>query len=122
MRADRAAVRASAGRPSALASALLVFDAARPGAGGVSAARVDSLLGEPDPWRVSRRLLFTSFAVLAAVAVAIWRTSASASAQATFAMPVLSPRPCVSLLLVAAVIVFVGTTRLRPRVVSAVTA
>ncbi len=46
--ADRAAVRASAGREAPLASALLAFDEnAPPGASGISPERVDSLLGRP---------------------------------------------------------------------------
>jgi hypothetical protein len=117
VRADRAALGASAGRPNPLASALLVFDAARPAGGGISAARVDSLLGQRDQWRVSRRLLIASIAVLAAVALALWRTSAGASAQATFDMPLLSSTPCLSLLLAAPVLVCCVAARLRPRIV-----
>jgi hypothetical protein len=115
VRADRAAVRASAGRPRALASALLVFDAARPGTGGVSAARVDSLLGEPGSWHVSRRLLFASLVVLAAMGVAIWRAGAGASARATLDLPLFSSTPCVSLLLIASVLLCAGAVRLHPR-------
>jgi hypothetical protein len=119
-RADRAAVHASAGRPSPLASALLVFDAAGPaGVSAVSPARVDSLLGEPDRWRVSRRLLMGSLAVLAAASVVIWRTSAGASASATFNAPLFSSAPCLSLLLLVALVVGVGVARLRPRIARA---
>jgi hypothetical protein len=119
-RADRAAVRASAGRPSPLASALLVFDAsAPPGVSGVSAARVDSLLGEPDRWRVSWRLLLGSLAGLAAVSVVIWRSSGGASADATFNAPLFSSAPCLSFLLLLALLFGVGVARLRPRVARA---
>lgn len=113
LRADHAAVRASAGRPSPLASALLVFDAA--GVSGVSAARVDSLLGQPDRWRVSRRLLLGSLALLAVVSLLIWRTSAGASADATFNAPLVSSTPCLSLLLIVPLLVGIAVTRLRPR-------
>lgn len=116
-RADRAAVRASAGRPSPLASALLVFDASAPaGLSGVSAARVDALVGQPDRWRVSRSRLLGSLAVLAAVSIVIWRTSAGASADATFNAPLFSTAPCLSLLLLMATTAGAGLARLRPRI------
>jgi hypothetical protein len=116
LRADRAAVCAGAGRPSALASALLVFDAAAPpGRSGVSAARVDWLLGEPDRWRVAWGPMIGSLAVLAAVSIMIWRTSAAASAQATFNAPLLSSTPCLSLLLMVVPLLWVAVVRLRPR-------
>ena len=116
LRADRAAVCAGAGRPGVLASALLVFDAAAPpGRSGVSAARVDWLLGEPDRWRVAWRPLIGSLAVLAAVSIMIWRTSAAASAQATFNAPLLSSAPCLSLLLMVVPLLWVAVVRLRPR-------
>ncbi len=119
-RADRAAVRASAGRPSPLASALLVFDAAAPaGLSGVSAARVDALVGQPDRWRVPRPPLLGSLAVLAAVSVVIWRTSAGASADATLNAPLFSTAPCLSLLLLMAVTAGAGLARLRPRIARA---
>jgi hypothetical protein len=103
-----------------LASALLVFDAsAPPGVSGVSAARVDSLLGEPDRWRVSWRLLLGSLAGLAAVSVVIWRSSGGASADATFNAPLFSSAPCLSFLLLLALLFGVGVARLRPRVARA---
>jgi Zn-dependent protease with chaperone function len=116
LRADRAAVCANAGRPSTLASALLAFDAGSPsGRSGVSAARVDSLLGEPDRWRVARGPLIGSLAVLAVVSIMIWRSSAAASAQATFNAPLFSSAPCLSLLLIVPPLLWVVVTRLRPR-------
>ena len=116
LQADHAAVRASAGRQSALASALLVFDAnSPPGAGSVSPARVDSLLGESQRWRVSYRLMIGSLAVLVAMGTLIWRASAGASAHATFNVPVLSTRPCLSMLLLAPMLVCVGVIRRRTR-------
>src|SRR4029077_18482740 len=52
LNADRAAVRASAGDQSPLASALLVFDAsAPPGVSGISSERVAPLLGLPIRWQ-----------------------------------------------------------------------
>ena len=113
-------MRASAGRPSPLASALLVFDAAAPaGLSGVSAARVDALVGQPDRWRVPRPPLLGSLAVLAAVSVVIWRTSAGASADATLNAPLFSTAPCLSLLLLMAVTAGAGLARLRPRIARA---
>jgi hypothetical protein len=115
-RADRAALKASAGRPSPLASALLVFDAAAPaGLSGVSAARIDSLLGRPDGWRVSRLRLVVSVVALAAVSVMIWRGSAGASADATFNTPLLHSAPCLSLVLLLVLAVGAGVARLGPR-------
>ncbi len=120
LRADHAAVRASEGRPQPLASALLVFDASAPsGASGVSAVRVDSLLGEPSRWRVSWRVLIGSLAVLGTVGVLIWRTSGGASAHATFNVPVLSSTPCLSLLLIVSLVVCISAARLRPRAAGA---
>jgi hypothetical protein len=94
--ADRAAVRASAGRQAPLASALLVFDtSAPPGASGISPARVDSLLGQPAPWRLPISLMATSLAAVSALSLLTWQTGAIASVQATFNVPFLSSQPCV---------------------------
>ena len=93
--ADRAAVRASAGREAPLASALLAFDKhAPPGTSGISPERVDSLLGQPTPWRVPAWLLAGSVTALAALTVVIWLISESAHAHATFNLPIVSSRPC----------------------------
>jgi Zn-dependent protease with chaperone function len=110
LRADRAAVRAAAGSRGALAAALLVFDSC---AGGVSPARVDSLLGEPDAWRVSWWLMIGSVAMLAAVSVVIWRTSAAASASATFNAPLFTTAPCLSFVALALPLVWVLAARVR---------
>ena len=112
LRADCAAVRAAAGSKGALAGALLVFDSA---AGGVSPARVDSLLGRPQPWRVSWRLLLGSVAALAAVSALIWTTSAGASARATFNAPLLSSAPCVSFLMLVLPLLWMLAARARAR-------
>lgn len=93
--ADRAAVRASAGREAPLASALLAFDEnAPPGTSGISPERVDSLLGQPTRWRLPAWLLAGSVTALAALTVVIWWISESARAHATFNLPIVSSRPC----------------------------
>jgi peptidase M48-like protein len=97
--ADRAAVRASAGRQTALASALLVFDAsAPPGASGISPTRVDSLLGQPARWRLPIALMAASLVAVSAVSVLTWQASGVASVHATFNLPFLSSQPCVALI------------------------
>jgi len=97
--ADRAAVRASAGRQSPLASALLVFDAgAPPEASGISPERVDSLLGRPAGWRLPRWPMTASIAALSALSLLIWQASGVASAHATFNLPFLSSQPCMMIL------------------------
>jgi hypothetical protein len=93
--ADRAAVRASAGREAPLASALLAFDEnAPPGTSGISPERVDSLLGQPTRWRLPVRQLAGSVTALGALTAVIWFISESARAHATFNLPVVSSRPC----------------------------
>ena len=93
--ADRAAVRASAGREAPLASALLAFDEnAPPGTSGISPERVDSLLGQPTRWRLPAWLLAGSVTALSALTVVIWLISESARAHATFYLPIVSSRPC----------------------------
>jgi Peptidase family M48 len=97
--ADRAAVRASAGREAPLASALLAFDDnAPPGTNGISPERVDSLLGQPTRWRLPAWLLAGSVTVLAALTVVIWWISESARAHATLNLPIVSSRPCLVLM------------------------
>jgi hypothetical protein len=97
--ADRAAVRASAGRQAPLASALLVFDAAAPpGASGISPERVDSLLGQPARWRLPGTLMAASLAALSAMSLLIWQSSEVASVRATFNPPFLSSQPCVMMI------------------------
>jgi hypothetical protein len=94
--ADRAAVRASAGRQTQLASALLVFDAsAPPGASGISPARVDSLLGQPARWHLPISSMVTSLAAVSALSLLTWQAGRVASLHATFNVPFLSSRPCV---------------------------
>jgi hypothetical protein len=98
-KADQAAVRASAGESGPLASALLAFDAAAPaGAAGISNERVDSLLGQAPRWRLPSPLIAVSLATICSLVVLVWRTSAAASAHATFNLPVLSSQPCMLVL------------------------
>jgi hypothetical protein len=100
LNADRAAVRGSSGRQGPLASALLVFDAsAPPGASGISSARVDSLLGAPDDWRMPFWQVATSFAGLMVAILLVWQASVFGSVWATLNLPFLSSEPCVSLML-----------------------
>ena len=71
--ADRAAVRASAGRQAPLASALLVFDeSGPPGVTGISPERVDSLQGRPVKWRLPLWLLVASIGVLSGISLLVW--------------------------------------------------
>jgi Peptidase family M48 len=94
--ADRAAVRASGGRQTPLASALLVFDAsAPPGASGISPVRVDSLLGQPARWRLPLSLMAASLAAVSALSLLTWQAGGVASVHATFNVPFLSSQPCV---------------------------
>jgi bla regulator protein blaR1 len=108
--ADAAAVRASAGDGSPLAAALLAFDSAAPsGTAGISNARVDALLGQPLRLRLPTPLILLSLAMLAGFVVLVWRTSAVASAEATFNLPVLSSQPCMLMLaLLPAAVVLLG--------------
>lgn len=100
LNADRAAIRASAGRQAHLASALLVFDAsAPPGVSGISSVRVDSLLGEPSGWRLPVQLMAASFATLSVLSVLIWQASEVAAVRATFNAPLLASQPCLAMML-----------------------
>ena len=99
MHADDTAIRAAAGDRAPLASALLQFDAAPPdGSAGISADRVDSLLGIPSHKPLPTALIGVSVAALTLVIVLIWRASVVASASTTFNLPLLSSQPCMLLL------------------------
>ena len=111
--ADRAAVRACAGREAPLASALLAFDEnAPPGTSGISPERVDSLLGEPTRWRLPAWLLAGSVTALSALTVIIWLVSESARAHATFNLPIVSSRPC---LVIMSIVPAAGCARVLTR-------
>jgi hypothetical protein len=98
--ADRAAVRASAGRQAPLASALLAFDASTPpGVSGISSQRVDSLLGKPAHWRPRWWLVSASVGSLFTLALLTWRISEVASAHATLNLPFLTTAPCIAVAL-----------------------
>ena len=95
LNADGAAVRASAGGPAALASALLAFE----GSGvGISPERVDSLLGQPLVWRRPWWLLTASLGSLSSLITLTWGASQAASARATFNLPFVSSQPCLAML------------------------
>jgi hypothetical protein len=97
--ADRAALQAVAGGRSALAAALLAFDAsAPPGASGISPYRVDSLLGRAPRWRPPGLLMLVAITTLAGLVVIVWRASQVASATATLNPPVISSQPCILVL------------------------
>jgi predicted transcriptional regulator len=95
LRADGAAVRAAAGGRAALASALLAFDAS---GGGVSPERVDSLLGLLPAWRHPRGRVGASVGALVILIALTLAASRTASAQATFNLPLLSSQPCLAVL------------------------
>jgi Zn-dependent protease with chaperone function len=97
--ADDTAIRAAAGNRAPLASALLRFDAEAPGgSAGISADRVDSLLGIPSGRPLPVAAIATSVAALTAMIVLIWRASGVASVHATLNLPLLSSQPCVLVL------------------------
>jgi Peptidase family M48 len=96
--ADAAAVAEVGRRP--VARALLVFQGSgHPAVAGFAAERVDSLLGEPVPLGLPVRRLGASLAALAGLGLAIWLTSRVASAWATLNPPILSPRPCIAVMM-----------------------
>jgi len=96
LNADGAAVRAGEGGRSALASALLAFEAS---GGGISPERVDSLLGQAVSWRCPRWLMSASFFALSSLTAVTWSASQMASARATFNVPFLSSQPCLAMLM-----------------------
>ncbi len=110
MRADDTAIRAAAGDRAPLASALLRFDAAAPdGSAGISADRVDSLLGVPSHKPLPMALIAASVAALTVVIVLTWRASVVASANTTFNLPLLSSQPCMLLLALIPAVAFLGS-------------
>jgi Zn-dependent protease with chaperone function len=116
LRADDAAVRASAGQTAPLASALLRFDASGPPeVAGISPERVDSLLGKPARWRLPSWLMTASLGSLSGLSGLIWRTSEAASAHATFNLPILSSQPCLVILTLLPIVGCVGILARRER-------
>ena len=98
--ADDAAVHANGGSPSALASAMLVFEGATHPASsvGIAPERVDHLLGRDAPSPLPFVLLGIALASAALIAIAAWRVGGAATARATFDLPLLSPQPCIVML------------------------
>jgi hypothetical protein len=116
LRADDAAVRACAGEKAPLASALLTFEASgSPEVVGISPERVDSLLGIPVSWRLPLRLTAASLGSVAGLSGLIWRASETASAHASFNLPILSSRPCLVALILLPLVSCVGVLARRRR-------
>jgi Zn-dependent protease with chaperone function len=95
--ADDAAVRAHGGCPTALASAMLVFEEAmQPAASvGIASERVDHLLGRDTPLALPVARMAIALAIAALVALAAWQVGGAALARATFNLPLLSTQPCI---------------------------
>lgn len=71
--ADAAAVRASDGDPSALASAMLVFGAHVPGqVTGISPGRIDRLLGRGGPASLPSLVVALALTTIAALSAVLW--------------------------------------------------
>lgn len=98
--ADDAAVRATRGGATTLASALLSFSAgAHPrSAVGIAPERVDHLLGREASWRLPAALLMGALATALTVALVAWQVGRIAVLHTTFNLPFLSTRPCVMVL------------------------
>lgn len=104
LRADRAAVQASRGDRSALASALLAFDDAQAarGAGGISPERIDSLMGRRPSWRPPWRRLGFSICTLVGIGATLSQAAEVACAHATFNLPLVSAQPCLAITILGA--------------------
>ncbi len=98
--ADDAAVRADGGCPSALASAMLVFEeATQPTASvGIASERVDHLLGRDAPSPLPFAPMAIALASAALIALSAWQLGGAALARATFNLPLLSTQPCIVML------------------------
>ena len=108
-RADEAAIL-GAGATAPLASALLAFeDGAPPGSAGISAERVDSLLGKRTTRQLPTGLIGLSLAAVSLLIVLVWRASAIASADATFNLPVVSSQPCMLVLALLPAVICLGS-------------
>lgn len=114
--ADDAAVRADGGCPSALASAMLVFEeATQPAASvGIASERVDHLLGRDAPSPLPFAWMAAALASAALIALSAWQLGGAALARATFNLPLLSTQPCIVVLaLIPAAASAVAVHRLR---------
>jgi beta-lactamase regulating signal transducer with metallopeptidase domain len=116
--ADAAALEALDGAAAPLASAMLAVGATEAGdVTGISAERVDALLGRPVARRLPRLLLIAALVTIAMLVALVWRASRSASVQATLNLPVASSQPCIlvlALLPVAACLVAAVLRRPAP--------
>lgn len=91
--ADDHAVAALGGDRSALAAALLAFEA-----NGIAPERVDHMSGLTPDWRLPVALTALSLCGAAALALLVWQLVRHAILQTTLALPVLSAQPCVVIL------------------------
>jgi Zn-dependent protease with chaperone function len=99
--ADESVAEGPGGR-SALAQAILAFDAAS--ATSVDPSRVDHLVGEPISWRFPAAACGVAIAVIALLAGLAALAGRVASGSATLAPPFLSSQPCILALAVIPVI------------------
>jgi hypothetical protein len=112
--ADAAAAEAVNGGAATLASALLaVGGTSGPAVEGVSARRVDALLGRPVSWRPPRLLVLAGIVTLALLVVLVWRTGAEATVQTTLNLPIASSQPCVLVLALIPVLAALCAVLLR---------
>jgi BlaR1 peptidase M56 len=103
--ADAAALDALDGARAPLAAAMLAIGAGAGGdAIGVSETRVDALLGHRSRRRRPWPLLVAGGVTQLLVLALLWRISAGASVRASLNLPFVSPRPCVLLVALAAIL------------------
>jgi Zn-dependent protease with chaperone function len=91
--ADDHAVAALDGDRSALAAAMLAFEA-----NGIAPERVDHMSGLTPDWRLPIALTALSLLGATALALLVWQLGRHAILQTTLAPPVLSAQPCVVIL------------------------
>jgi len=99
--ADDAAVRASGGNRAALASAMLLFADHAPSpvtAVGISADRVDYLLGHFPDARLPLRRVVAALLTLAIVLALAVTSQGSADLDASLNLPLLTASPCIAVL------------------------
>jgi hypothetical protein len=112
--ADAAAREAAGGATGPLASAMLALGQSDAGVvTGISAQRVDALLGRPVTWQLPRVLLIAGLLTLAALVAVGWRASAGASVQATLNLPIASSQPCILVLALVPVLACLAAAILR---------
>jgi hypothetical protein len=88
--ADDHAVATLGGDRSALAGAMLAFEA-----NGIAPERVDHMSGLTPDWRLPVALTALSLFGAAALALLVWQLGRHAILQTTLALPVLSAQPCI---------------------------